>query len=367
MWADFGFATNQSVTQTCAFSTATIGQVFGVHAQMVRSLRSSHFCTTSVLIRSILALGLILAAIPGPRLRAESLNDQIRRAAELNDKGNFRETLEMLAPLLRSQGLSDEPLIGLAWNINGSAQQSTGDENGARRSYERAIEILRKAPAEKRTLASAFDNLGSLKAEMGQLGEAESLAIKSRALYEALGDHGGVARSSINLALFALDQGKRKQMRQFLNEAFSAEAEVATPDPGDLSVLYADQALERRAFKDDKGALESIDKAIHLWIEHYGPKYYLLSSGYSLRAQLEAELNDRNDALIDFEHSFEILRLHGEVASRAYFLVEAAYAKTLRQFGMRDDADKLEQAAQYGLKSIRNPCPGCTLSANSIR
>jgi tetratricopeptide (TPR) repeat protein len=367
MWADVGFATNQSAKKTCDFPTATIGPAFGVDAQMLRYLRWNRLCTTSLLIRSILSLGLILAAIPGPILRAESPNDQIHRAAELNDKGNFRETLEVLAPLLRSQGLNNEPLFGLAWNINGSALQSMGDEDGARRSYERAIEILRKAPAEKRTLASVFDNLGSLKAEMGQLGEAESLGIKSRALYEAVGDHGGVARSSINLALIALDQGKRKQMRRFLNEAFSAEAKVATPDSGDLSVLYADQALERKAFRDNKGALASIDKAIHLWIEHYGPGYYLLSSGYSLRGQLEAELNDRNGAQIDFENSFEILKLHGEVGSRAYFLVEAAYAKTLRRFGMREDAEKMEKAAQYGLKSIRNPCPGCTLSANSIR
>jgi tetratricopeptide (TPR) repeat protein len=314
-----------------------------------------------------ISLGLVLAVLSVCCLRAQSLNEQIRRAAELNDEGEFSQTVRLLAPLLEAQGENNDPIFGIIWNLYGSALQSTGDQEKARRGYERAIELLRRAPTEQAHLASALDNLGSLKAEMGQLSESQSLRIRARSLYQSMGDDAGVARASTNLALVALSQRKLKGMRQFLKDAFAAEAQVATPDAGDLAALYSTQALERNASRDPRGALICIDKAIQVWTERYGRQYYLLTDGYSLRGQLEAELNDREQAVNDCAHSLEILRQHGDHSSRTYFLVEVGYARVLRHFGMVKDADQLEEAAQRGLDSTRNSCPGCSISADSFR
>ena len=110
----------------------------------------------------VLALVSVLSAFLSSDLQAQSLSEQIRHAANLNDEGNFSESVKLLTPLFQSQGERNEPVFGIAWNINGSALQGTGDEEGARRCYERAIEILRKTPTEKPYLAAALDNLGSL-------------------------------------------------------------------------------------------------------------------------------------------------------------------------------------------------------------
>jgi tetratricopeptide (TPR) repeat protein len=318
-------------------------------------------------LRVEISLGLFLVLLTVCDLRAESLNEQIRRAAELNDEGEFSQTVQLLAPLLVSEGENNDPVVGIMWNLYGSALQNTGDQDKARRAYERAIELLRGTPSERSQMASALDNLGSLKAEMGQLLESYSLRIRARDLYKSLDDHAGVARASTNLALVALSQKKLKRMRQFLRDALLAEAQVATPDAGDLAALDIAQALERNTSRDTKGALTCIDRAIELWSQHYGYRYYLLADGYSLRGQLEAILNDREQAMTDYQRSFEILRQHGDQSSRTYFFVEVSYARVLRHFGMAKDADQLEEAAQRGLESARHSCPGCSISADSFR
>jgi hypothetical protein len=122
-----------------------------VTKQLFRPLERRH--GHSVAARSgilVLALASVLSVFLSSDLQAQSLSEQIRRAANLNDEGNFSESVKLLTPLLQSQGQRNEPIIGIAWNINGSALQGTGDEEGARRCYERAIEILRKTPTEER-------------------------------------------------------------------------------------------------------------------------------------------------------------------------------------------------------------------------
>lgn len=294
-------------------------------------------------------------------------HQQIQRAVNSNEQGDFSETIKLLSPLLQSQGQHNDPIFGVGWNINGLALQSTGDKDGARRSYEKAIEILHRNPAERGNLAAALDNLGSLKAEMGQLVESESLRTNARSLYQSVGDHAGVARTSINLAVIALTQRNRNRVRRFLTDAFSEEAQVTAPDAGDLAALYDAQALERNASGQPTDALISINKAIQLWKEHYGSRSYLLATGYAFRGQLEALLDDREATINDYEQSLGLLRLHGDGASPSFFLIEASYAKSLQKLGMRKDAKHLEKEAKYGLNLLRNPSPDRTISAFARR
>ncbi|HEY2471280.1 MAG TPA: tetratricopeptide repeat protein [Terracidiphilus sp.] len=121
---------------------------------------------------------------------AESIDDQLVRAAALNDQGTFREAIQTIAPLLgRKMDANDGGRTGIAWNIDGIARQNLGDLEKALHSYETALEILRRTPTQVKQYAAALDNLGSLKAEMGQLDESQSLRMHARKLYEAMEYH----------------------------------------------------------------------------------------------------------------------------------------------------------------------------------
>jgi tetratricopeptide (TPR) repeat protein len=342
--------TNRLVEHTCEFTIG--GQKFAGPDPVVQQVGDQ-------------AGGSIQALPPTESFTLVQTRKLIQLAVSSNERGDFRETIKLLSPLLQSQGQRNEPIFGVGWNVNGLALQTTGDHDGARRSFEKAIEILRRDPSQKASLAAALDNLGSLEAEMGHLAESESLRINARALYQSVGDHAGVFRASINLAVIALRQRNRSRVRRFLTEAFSEEAQVTAPDADDLAALYDAQALERKASGQPKDALVSINKAIQLWREHYGSRYYLLATGYALRGQLEALLDDREAAMNDYEQSLGLLRFRGEGASRNYFFIEASYAKSLQKLGMRKDAKHLDEEAQYGLNLLRGRCGDCTISAFS--
>jgi tetratricopeptide (TPR) repeat protein len=297
-----------------------------------------------------------------------SPTDEVARAAKLNDEGRFAEANQTIGLLFAQGRIKDDALTGIAWNIRGMSLENLGDWESARRSYETAVGILRAKPDQIQQYASALDNLGSVKADMGQLQESRSLRIRARQLSRSVDDHVGAARASIGLAIVALALRDRKEARQLLADAFREESLVPNPDVGDLAALNTTRALE--CLRDGRlnDALYEINHAIGLWTERFGPHCYFLAIDLSFRGQINDALHKVDDARADFRLSLDILKTNNGVDSKVYFIVERAYAKLLRDSGERDEADKLESEAMLGLEGLsRRQCSGCSISADSFR
>jgi|GEM_PF-3263991 len=297
-----------------------------------------------------------------------SPTEELARASSLNDEGRFAETIQTIGSFFAQGRPNDDALIGIAWNIRGVALENLGDWEGARRSYETAVAILCAKPDQILQYASALDNLGSLKADMGQLQESRSLGIHAQQLNQSAGNYAGAVRASIKLALVALAQRDRKSTRQFLAEALKELSLVPSPEASDLAALHNAQALECVQDGHLNDARNEINHAIELWTEHYGPRYYLLATGLSLRGQINNALHKGDDAREDFRHSLDLLRMNNEMGSKVYFIVEMNYANVLRNSGERYEADRLESAAKEGLQELSHrQCNGCSVSAASFR
>jgi hypothetical protein len=317
-----------------------------------------------------LLFGILLLAITAinPLLAQLAVQNQLMRAADLNDRGDFREALRIIESLLASPVSAPNDVTGVAWNIRGLALESLGDWEGARRSYENAIVLLEKVPSPIEQYASALDNLGSLKADMGQLDESYSLRNHARQVYQTINDHAGMARISVNFALLALVKKDGKHTRKFLADAAREEALVANPTAGDLAALDNAQAIESAREGHFDQALRAIKQAIDLWTLHYGTHYYILASGLSLRGQIENAMHHHAEAEADLGRSLDILRSNHDLDSRVYFMAEAAYAKVLRDAGEHEEADRFATDADRGLAALRNKeCNRCSVSAESFR
>lgn len=326
--------------------------------------------------RSSLLLRLLLPVIGSAAVACcqDSTLGLLKLAADLNDQGEFRRALDLVGPLIDSNPIDSnhvkgEPAqVGVAWNIRGLALQNLGEIDKARRSYETAIGILRTIPALRTQYASTLANLGSLDADVGQLSESRRLRSKAKELYEAAKDHSGVARAWTNLALVSLGQGKKREARHSLSEAFREESLVSSQDKRDLAWMYSAECLIQEKDGDLPGALTSVDRAIGLWIERYGSGYYLLALGYSLRGGIYLSRGQYAPAGDDLQHSLNVLAANRQSDSETYFLTEIAYAKALHGSGMNADASRLDGEARAALDRLRSrQCATCTVSADAFR
>jgi tetratricopeptide (TPR) repeat protein len=313
----------------------------------------------------VLCIGMLTAF---PVYAQISEMDRLNSAARLNDRGKFLEALSTVEPLLASSGAAGNVVTGVAWNIRGLALEHLGNLDDARRSYETAIEILHNTRAPIAQYASALDNLGSLKADVGDFEESQSLRLRARQLYQSSNDHAGMARTSVNLALLALARRDKKHTRQFLADAWKEEALVPNPNIGEVAALHNVEAVERFREGHLNEALKAIGQAIRLWTEHYGPQHYLLATGLCLRGQIDAALKNEEVAKADLSHALDILRKNNAMNTRAFFAVEKVYSAVLRSRGEYDEADRLAADANRGFEGLRERrCSGCTISAEGFR
>jgi tetratricopeptide (TPR) repeat protein len=319
--------------------------------------------------RSFATLLVVAVAAISNLCAQQSSLDVLTRAAALNAEGKFRIALELVQPLLDSNTQKlDNAIAGVAWNIRGLALQNLGNLDQARRSYESAIKILRGLTDQEIQYANALDNLGSLEADNGQLKESKVLRLRAMESYGSAGDHAGVARTASSLAVLELALGSRKEARHYLAHANHEEAQIAVPDPRNLAWTFGAECLLDEADGNLQAALDRINRVINLWTQHYGSKYYLLPSAYSIRGRLYHVLGDDLRAQEDLRHSLMLLSENDEGNSKLYFLVEIMYARVLRNSGKKDDASRMESHARSALERLRHKqCAGCTISADGAR
>src|SRR5262249_51782474 len=153
------------------------------------------------------------------------ISGKLSDATELWNKGELRQALGILEPLVRSAG-RESPEIGRVWILAGSIYQDLGRYPEAERAYQNAISLFKGQPGKEREQEAAMDNLGSLYLDTGQPEMSKRLRLKVLQVAQAAGDHAGMAKIYNNLAATALEQRDLKGARKWLDHAF-AEIKLA--------------------------------------------------------------------------------------------------------------------------------------------
>ena len=319
---------------------------------------------------SVLSLLVFLAY---PSFAEEPGYAQLLRAGELGTQGQFRATISVLEALVQpGADTLTGANVGVAWNMLGSAHQYLGEYDQARRCYEQAINILKAAPNSPLDYASAIDNLGSVESSMNQYEAAKVLRQKARHLYEIAGNHAGISRTSSNLALMELTHGylhaARKDMSKALSEAQLAKEPGDTLTDDDIGAMDTIQGSLAMTEQDYRAAIAAYQHAIDLWTSHHGPQYYLLGLAYPLRADALDKLGNHQQAIADMRHALAILDTSLGQSNPSYLNTQLNYARLLRETGAKEEAARIETAANAGLANARRQqCSGCTISAAGFR
>ncbi|HET6217835.1 MAG TPA: tetratricopeptide repeat protein [Acidobacteriaceae bacterium] len=323
-----------------------------------------------ILVLTSLVLTFFTLGILPMRLQAQkSTPDLILQAFHSWSEGQPKAAIAILEPMLQA-GVNgaEERDLGVAWNVLGSAYMDLEMYDKAERAYQQSIEKLRAIPAAQAQYASSIDSLGTLEESLGQKDQAKALCEKARHIYEGLGDSAGVAITSTNLAVIAYGKKDFKGARRNMERA-SQEAQHAT-GMGDDDVAAMDAMSSALALHDGRNeeAMSTIQQAIDHWKHAHGPGYFMLGTGYLLRAQALAKSGDYPRAIADARQALAIAE--GAVGRNtfAYVSAENVYARILQASGAKEEGARLRKEATGTLADLElRLCNGCTISASGFR
>ena len=318
--------------------------------------------------RFLLLFFVALLLAPQPLRAQGSTQNQIAEAYGLWFGGHPQAAIDMLEPLLRSDARvftgSD---LGVALGLLASSYQDMEMYGKARRTYQSAMEALRPIPAAQTQYAATMDNLATLEESLGQPDSAKALCGKAIHIYEDLGDHAGIAIASTDLAVIAYAARDYRASRHSLARAF-AEQGALPPDDNNLAAMYSVKAALALRDGQDGEAMSAVQETLVRWTRAHGPDYFMLGTGYLLRAQALARAHDYERALGDARHAMAIAAATIGGNSSAYFTAQSVYADILRTSGAKQEATALKQQATHGLAALQaRQCTGCTIDANGFR
>lgn len=296
-----------------------------------------------------------------PALAQQSSEALIQRAYVLRNGGDNRATIALLGPLLAKDSQWSSALEkGKAWNLLGAAYQDIGRLSDARHCHETAIRLLRSTPEAKQELASALDNLGSVENLIGTPESSRSLREAAHQLYEKLGDHAGLARTSNSLATIAIRQGDFKTAKKCAMKASDEARDATNLDDDDRAALESVAGTIAMHNGTSQRAAEYFSRAIAFWTNKHGEQYWMVGLGYSLRAQAYGEIGEQRQAYSDIDRALEIVAHSAGKATALYWRTELLHAQLLSTFGDHTSAKRLEKIAQNGLTQLqRDQCAGC--------
>jgi tetratricopeptide (TPR) repeat protein len=316
---------------------------------------------------SVLLLLALLLAVPA---RAQkSAAEQVIDAFALWSGGQDRAAMAILEPVVQrgANGLVGSDL-GVAWNVLGSCYMDLEMYDEARRAYQHAMEILRPIPAAQNQYASTMDNMGVLEKALGDRNSAKALCEQARHIHETLGNSAGVAITSTNLAVIAIAQRDFKRARRDFERA-SQEAQRASAmredDIAAIDVVESALALHDRR---DGAAISAVQRAIDRWTRAHGPGYFMIGTGYLLRAQAFAKIGDYDRATADAQHALDIVEAAIGKNTVGYLTAEEEYARILRASGDKEQGSRLQKQAASGLALMESrQCGGCTINVSGYR
>jgi tetratricopeptide (TPR) repeat protein len=290
------------------------------------------------------------------------------QAYQLWSGGQPKAAIAILEPMLQAGVNAQERDLGVAWNVLGSAYVDLEMYDKAERAYQQSIEKLRAIPAARAQYASSIDSLGTLEESLGQNDQAKALCEKARHIYEGLGNSAGVAITSTNLAAIAYGKKDFKAARRNLERA-SQEAQHATSMRDD-DVAAMDTITSALALHDGRNeeAMSTIEQAIDHWKHAHGPGYFMLATGYLLRAQALAKSGDYPRAIADARQALSIVEVTIGKNTFAYASAEKVCAQILQASGAKEEAARLRKEATGALADLElRLCNGCTINASGFR
>jgi tetratricopeptide (TPR) repeat protein len=288
---------------------------------------------------------------------------RLTEAFALEKEGKPAPAIVELRTLLDANSL-DAPRSGKAWNILGLAYEDLGEFTLSQHAYEESLRILQGLPDNIRDYAMALDDFGGLYVATGQFEVADKMRTKALGIYETVGDHGGMARSSGDLAGTAFSQKKVGSGSKYLERAMKEARLASDLDDDDRAAIASLQGWKSQLDGDFAMSAGRYRQALDLSRRFHGEEHPFTGWNYMLLGEAHADAGQLTTALGEMRQGIAVLdRTLGHQNPR-YLVAEMAYSRVLDATGSRAEAARIKATAESLLKDVyRSQCAGCTISA----
>jgi CHAT domain-containing protein len=225
------------------------------------------------------------------------------------DIANSRAILNEALAIFERHPESPRSNIALIEDYLGSMASHQGDQAGALRHHERALEINRKLyGANHSRISETLIHLGVVAGEMRDFAKAkqyydEALAIKTRAYGAESLDAAGVKH---NLGLLAAYQRDFAKARQYYNEVLPAYRRSYGNNHPNVAVLLNCLANVVRDEGDHAAARRMYEEAVAIERKAYGPEHHEVGGTLRNLAFLSFQQGNDKQALRDWHESRQL-------------------------------------------------------------
>lgn len=139
-------------------------------------------------------------------------------------------------------------------------------------------------------------------------------------------------------------------------------------DNDDIATIYSTRGWIEELESKPQLARFDYQYALELWEKEHGNKYASVGWGHMLLGKTYAEVGNLTEAAAHMRSGLSILSQTSGIRSARYLTAEIAYSHLLDQTGLHDEAAKLRDTAEQGIREVyRAQCAGCAISAESFR
>jgi tetratricopeptide (TPR) repeat protein len=301
-----------------------------------------------------------------PLLSQMTPTQRLTQAYFLEKEGKPTPAISELQELLDSKSL-DTVSTGKAWNILGLAYDDQGDFPLAQHAFEESLHILENLPGNTQDYAMALDDFGGLYVSTRQFKVADKLRTKALGLYEKVGDHGGIARASSDLAGTAFSQKNAERGSKYLERAVKEARFANDLGDDDRAAIASLQGWQAQIDGDFTMSAVRYQQSLDLLRKRHGEEHPFTGWGYLLLGEAHAEAGQLTTALGEMRQGIAILDRTLNRKNPRCLVAEIAYSRVLDATGFHSEAAQIKAAAEPLLKDIfRRQCAGCTVSATTF-
>jgi tetratricopeptide (TPR) repeat protein len=281
----------------------------------------------------------------------------------LEKEGKPAPAVVQLRALLDSNSL-DALGSGKAWNILGLAYADLGEFSLSQHAYEESLRIFEGVPDNIRDYAMALNDFGALYVATGQFEVADKLRTKALGLYEKVEDHGGIARSSGDLAGVAFSQKQVARGSKYLERAVKEARLASDLDDDDRIAIASLQGWKAQLDGDVAMSIARYRQALDLSRRFHGEEHPFTGWSCLLLGVAHAEAGQLTTALGEMRQGVAVLDRTLSHQNPRYLVAEMAYSRVLDATGSHTEAARIKATAESLLKDFsRRQCAGCTISA----